>query len=128
MPRRIAPVLALLIPLPLAGCIALAAGAAAGYGAYEYQDGLYTVSVPGTLDAAIRATRAALDQSGAAITAHEREATQALFRIRTADQRNAEITLARGYSGDFTRVSIRFGLFGDKPRSQQLVARIKENL
>lgn len=110
------------------GCIAVAAGAAAGYGAYEYSGGVYTVSAPGTVDSTWRATVAALEQSGATIKARTREATRGLVRAVTPDGTNVEIELARNASGDFTRVSIRFGLFGDEARSRQLAAKIKENL
>jgi hypothetical protein len=113
---------------PQAGCLAVAAGAAAGYGAYEYADGVYTASVPATVDGAWRATIAALEQEHAVIKARTRERTGGQVRAVASDQTSIEIELARNPSGDFTRVSIRFGVFGDESRSRAMAARIKENL
>jgi hypothetical protein len=114
--------------LPLGGCVLAAAGAAAGYGAVEYQDGLYTTAVGATVDRTWRATLAALDQMGMSVKSKTKEATSATIRARTEDGTNVEIELARRTSGDFTRVSVRVGLFGDEGRSKAIVAKIKENL
>ena len=116
------------VGLPLAGCIAVAAGAAAGYGAYEYSNGAYTVSLPGSVDQVWRATMATLEEDGAKIRGKTRERTEAQVRAVTADEQEVEIALARNAAGDFTRVTIRFGLMGDEPRSRALAGRIKEHL
>lgn len=110
------------------GCVAAAAGAAAGYGVVEYQNGLYTVAVPATMDRAWRATLVAMDQLGAEVKGKSRETTSGFVRARLPDQTDIEITVGRGLSGDFTRLSIQVGLFGDEPRSKMIAARIREAL
>lgn len=115
-------------PVALAGCIAAAAGAAAGYGAVEFQNGVYTVSMHATLDPTWRATLSALSDLGAEIKGKTKDASAATIRARLPDQTDVEIDLGRGLSGDFTRVSIRIGLFGDEARSRTIAAKIKERL
>jgi hypothetical protein len=126
--RLVTPAFLMLSLLALSGCIAAAAGAAAGYGAVEFQNGTYTTSMPATLDPTWRATLTALEQMGASIQGKTRDATSATIRARLPDQTDTEITLGRGLSSDFTRVSIRVGLFGDEPRARAIAAGIRGSL
>ena len=112
--------------LPAGGCI-VAAGAAAGYGAYEYVNGEYTGVVGAPLDRAWRATLATLDQMGATVRSKARERAGGTIRASRTDGTSIQIELSI-QSGDFTRLTIRIGVLGDERASRALVAKIKENL
>lgn len=123
---RAALVLLAAMSLPLGGCIVAAAGAA-GYAGYEYANGEYIGVANATVDKTYHATIAALDQMKATVTGKTRSVTNAELRARDEGGTSFEITLSR-QSVDFTRITIRVGVFGDEARSKQIIAKIKENL
>jgi hypothetical protein len=61
---RCAPVLAVLLGLPLTGCVAVAAGAAAGYGAHKVVANESTRDYPADLTTTWNATLAAMREQG----------------------------------------------------------------
>jgi hypothetical protein len=111
-----------------AGCATSASAPANGYGVWEFTGSEYTGVTAATVDRTWKATLAALDQLGFKVAAKDREATSGLIRATAPDDTSVEIVLERRSSGDFTRVGVRFGVFGDEARSKALVAKIKENL
>jgi hypothetical protein len=109
------------------GCVAAAAGAAAGYGAFEYSAGEYVGVARGTLDTVWHASVAALEQRGATIRARVRERAEARLRATDKDGTSIQIDL-RIQSSEYTRVTVRVGVFGDEAASRAIVAKIKDNL
>jgi hypothetical protein len=120
--------LAALVPLAIlpAGCIVAAAGAAA-YGAHSYANGVYDGVAGATLDRTWRATLATLESMGLSITSKIKDGATARIVAQSADRTQIEVELARR-SGDFTRVSIRVGIFGDEAESRRILGNIKSRL
>src|SRR5690349_18953283 len=87
-----------------------AAGAAAGYGAWEYTNGEYIGVAGATLDRTWRATLEAVEAMGLTVTAKKREGMRAEVQALQPDRTNVEIVLTR-QSSDFTRVTVRVGVF-----------------
>jgi len=116
-----------LAALPLSGCIVAAAGAAAGYGANEYINGQATGVASAGLDRTWRATIAAIDQLKLNLKAKTKDSTTAEFSCTTFDGTGVTISLSRR-SGDFTAIIVKVGLFGDEPKSREIIAAIKGNL
>lgn len=110
-----------------AGCVAAGAGAAAGYGVFEYSAGEHVGVARGTLDKVWHASIAALEQRGATIKAKVRERTEARLRATDKDGSSIQIDL-RIQSSEYTRVTVRVGVFGDEAASRAIVAKIKDNL
>jgi hypothetical protein len=117
----------ILLPLPLSGCIAVAAGAAAGYGAYTYQEGRVSGTTGASLDRTYAAALAALQDSGLSIDEKLRTSHSASITAHTADRTEVTLDLAKRASS-MTRVDIRWGLMGDEKRSRQLLSAIKGRL
>jgi len=109
------------------GCVAVAAGAAAGYAGYEYSNGECVGVAAGTVDKLYRATLAAADQMQMTVKSKSRELNKASFTLRQPDGTAVDLWLSR-QSADFTRITVRVGTFGDEARSRQIIAKIKENL
>jgi hypothetical protein len=119
---------ALLVALPMAaGCVAVAAGAAAGYAGYEYTNGEVIGVVGANVGRTYQATVAALESQRMVIKARSRESTLAELTAVEEDGTDVDIVLTR-QSPDFTRITIRVGLFGDAARSRQILDLIKERL
>jgi len=120
-------VIVLGILIAVAGCANNAASPSSGYGVWEFTGTQYTGVAAATVDRTFRATLAALEQLGMSIDSRSKDGTSGLIRATAPDRTSVEIVLERR-SGDFTRISIRFGLLGDEARSKALVAKVKENL
>jgi uncharacterized lipoprotein len=108
------------------GCVA-AAGAAAGYGAWEYNNGEYVGVCGATFDRAWQATQEALAGMGMSITSAKRERLRGEVRAKLADGTGVEVDLSP-QSSDFTRLTVRVGVFGDEIASKRIVSKIKERL
>lgn len=112
----------------VSGCLApLAVGAAAGYGALTYANGDLNGVAHANVDRTWRATLVTADQLGLAIQEQRKEVTRANLRALQADRTEVRITLERR-SGDFTRINIRVGFFGDEIQSKAILEAIKKNL
>ncbi len=115
----------------MSGCLVpIAVGAAAGIGAMEYSEGALTATVPGRLGDQVwpAAMKLAADRHWR-ITSQEPGPNDALLRAEDEYAHQIEMTFTRQTSGDFTRVSVRIGTFGDESASRKIVddlrARIK---
>jgi hypothetical protein len=110
------------------GCVVpLAVGAAAGYGAYTYAHGDLDGLANAGVDRTWRATLAAMDQLELAVREQHKEATRARVRAVAADGAEVRVSLERR-SGDFTRINVRVGTFGDESRSRLIIDTIRQNL
>jgi hypothetical protein len=117
-----------ILTLPfLSGCIIAAAAGAAAYGGNAYANGSMDGVTNASLDKTWRATLAAITDMGLNITSKTRDGTSARIVALTTDRTQVEIELARR-SSDFTRVSIRVGIFGDEPESRRILSMIKARL
>ena len=119
----------MLLPLACtaAGCVAVAAGAAAGYAGYEYANGDCVGVTGGTVDKTYHATLAATEQLQMTVKSQTRAIDRASFSLRQADGTPVDIELTR-QNVDFTRITVRVGTLGDEARSRQIISKIKENL
>lgn len=129
MHRRAARVIAGLglVAASLAGAGCVAAGPGPGSGVFEFSAGEHVGVARGTLDKVWHASVAALQQRGATIKARVRERAEARLRATDKDGASIQIDL-RIQSSEYTRITVRVGVFGDEAASRAIVAKIKENL
>jgi hypothetical protein len=125
--RVVAALLAIAPVVTLTGCIALAAGAAAGAGAVAYVRGELDTSLNANLDAVDRAANRAGDELKFAKINESADALTRILTLRTADDKKIEIRLTRT-TDTLTRVRIRVGLLGDETLSRLLLEKIQANL
>ena len=123
---RITALVLLAAALGAGGCVA-AAGAAAGYGAWEYNNGEYVGVCGATFDRSWRATQDALTGMGMTVLSAKRERIRGEVRAKRPDGTAVTVELSP-QSSDFTRLTIRVGVFGDEVASRRIVAAIKERL
>jgi hypothetical protein len=109
-----------------AGCIVVAAGAAA-YGGHEYVNGTMDGIAGASLDRTWRATLATVQEMGLNITSKTKDGTSARIVAQTTERTQIEFDLTRR-SHDFTKVSIRVGIFGDEAESRRILNMIKAKL
>ena len=124
---RSAAALGLLTFTLASGCVAVAAGAAAGYAGVEYAAGECVGVAGATVDKTYHATLAAAEQLQMTLRSKNREATAARFTFRQPDGTFVDIGLGR-QNVDFTRITVRVGTFGDEARSRAIIKKIKENI
>ncbi len=114
------------IPI-LTGCVAVAAGAAAGAGAVAYVEGELQVTLPETYDRVVGATRSALKELEFTKISESKDALTGIFIYRTAADKKVTVTLNK--IGDkSTKVGIRVGLIGDQDLSHIILDKIKSHL
>jgi hypothetical protein len=118
--------LAPLVLAPLAGCVAVAAGAA-GYGAYAASDGRVSGTSGASLDRTYAAALAALQDMGLDITQKSRDSHSAHIEARTAGKTEVTLDLAKRSAG-MTRIDVRWGVLGDEAPSKRLISSIKARL
>ncbi|WP_018124791.1 DUF3568 family protein [Desulfovibrio oxyclinae] len=116
----------LLSAVAVTGCGAIIAGTAAATGTYVYVDGQakadYRASLGRTYDASLAACRSL----GMNITGQEIDGDSASI---SADYRGDTIWIRLSLEGDnFTQVSVRVGLLGDKVQSRRIHDSIAANL
>jgi hypothetical protein len=104
--RRIAPFVLAAVSLPLAGCVAVAAGAAAGYGAAQYVRNTDSRDYGASFDATWRAAVDAMRAQGYPVSAEAAAGTSG-GRIVSND---ADVAVGQ-WGSDRTRVTIRIGTF-----------------
>jgi hypothetical protein len=114
--------------LAAAGCVLpLAVGAAAGYGGYQYANSEMNVVVSAGVDRTWRATLAATETLHLSVKEQRKDSTTGYIRAWEYDNTEVRIVIQRR-SGEFTRVAVRVGLFGDEARSRAIIDTIRQNL
>lgn len=109
------------------GCLAVAAGAAAGAGTYAYVTGELSTLEEVKLDRAWSATQAAVKDLQFTVKEQAKDALQARLVAQQADKTDIKITLEA--QGDkVTKIRIRVGVFGDEATSRLIMDKIKSNL
>lgn len=112
----------------LPGCVVpLAAGAAAGYGTFEYVNGEMQYAVYAGVDKTVKAAAAVLKERGWNVTEYRHDATSGWFRCLTTDKTQVDIDV-KYRSSEFTKVSVRYGAFGDELESKRLIEQVKAKL
>lgn len=109
------------------GCLAVAAGAAAGAGTYAYMQGEMNTTMEAPLDRVWAATQRAVEQLQFDIESDAIDALQGRMTVRRADGTRIRIRLEQE-TGSLTDVSVRVGVFGDEARSRLILDKIRENL
>jgi hypothetical protein len=114
--------------LAAAGCLLpVAAGAAAGYSAYTYSNSELNAVASAGVDRTWRATLAAVETLQLSVKEQRKGVTSGSIRAWDHENTEIRITIERR-SGEFTRIAVRVGLFGDEARSHAIIDTIKENL
>lgn len=114
------------IPI-LTGCVAVAAGAAAGAGAVAYVEGELQVTLPNSYDRVVGATRSALKDLEFVKVSESKDALTGIFTYRTAADKKVTVTLNK-IDDKSTKVGIRIGLIGDQDLSHIILDKIKSRL
>lgn len=110
------------------GCLApVAIAGAAAYGGYEYSNGEMQYAVHANVDRVNRAVRAVIKERAWEIREQATDATTGFYRCMTQD--NTQVTIdVRRRSGDFTRVAVHYGVFGDEAESKKVIDQVKARL
>lgn len=124
--RWLAPYLAALLAT-LSGCVPLIVGAGAGVAGYHYIEGEMQYAVQATVDRAYKAVEAVIKDRGWEIKDVTREVTIATFRCQAPDKTPIQIEIKRR-SPDFSRVSIRYGTWGDEVQSRKFIDDVRVRL
>jgi hypothetical protein len=109
------------------GCLALAAGAAAGVGTYAYVKGELKSTFEAGLDQTWEATQKAVDDLQFTVKEKSKDALQAREVAREADGTDVKIAL-ESKSEKVTEVRVRVGVFGNESQSRLIMDRIKARL
>jgi hypothetical protein len=110
-----------------AGCVAVAAGAGLGVAGYEFSQGELQYSVYANVDKSRKATDDVIRQRGWEVKERTRDVTTAYFRCITKDGTQVKVDISRR-SPDFTRVAVRYGVFGDELESRKFIDEVKARL
>ena len=110
------------------GCALFLIGgaAAAGAGGYAYVNGELKETEGVTLDAAYKATLAAMSDMQFAVVTKPKDAATATITVRNAKDEKIVITLNK-QSATTTEVRVRVGTFGDENLSRQILDKIKSH-
>lgn len=109
------------------GCLAVAAGAAAGIGVYAYSNGELVDTENVSLDRAYVATQTAMKALEFRITDQAKDALNARVNADTSDKTGVRVKLTN--KGDTaTEFRVRVGVFGDEAKSRLIMDQIKKSL
>lgn len=111
----------------LAGCLAVAAGAAAGVGTYAYVKGEMTTREDASLERVWAATQSAIEDLQIRVKEDAKDALQARVVAEKADGTYVTIKL-EAEDENVTKISVRVGTFGDESESRLILDKIKERL
>lgn len=111
----------------VAGCVVPIVGAGLGVAGYEYTQGELEYSVYANVDKSRKAADAVIRNRGWEIKEQTRDVTTAYFRCITADGTQVKVDVSRR-SPDFTRVAVRYGVFGDETESRRFIEEVKARL
>lgn len=109
------------------GCLAVAAGAAAGGGTFAYMQGEMSTTFEAPIEKVWEATHRAVESLEFTIESDARDALQGRVNVRQADNTRIRISLER-QTDDLTDVRVRVGIFGDEAKSRLILDRIRSNL
>lgn len=110
------------------GCVVpIAVGAGVGVAGYEYTQGELEYSVYANVDKSRKAADAVIKNRGWEVKEQTRDVTTAYFRCITPDGTQVKIDVSRR-SPDFTRVAVRYGVFGDETESRKFIEEVKARL
>jgi len=110
----------------LQGCMLLAVGAGAA-GSVAYVRGDLEAVEAKKLDTVYDATKKALEQLELSISKDAKDAMSAEIIARDSQDKKITVKLAAA-TEDSTKLSIRFGVFGDETKSRMVYDKIKKNL
>ena len=110
----------------LQGCMLLAVGAGAA-GTVAYVRGDLEAVEAKKLDTVYDATKKALEQLELSISKDTKDAMSAEITARDSQDKKITVKLTAA-TEDSTKLSIRFGVFGDETKSRMIHDRIKKNL
>jgi hypothetical protein len=113
--------------LTLAGCGAVAAGAAAGAGAIAYIRGELEATEEAPIGAVVTATHSAIDDLEFRLLSADADAYSAKIRAETARGTDIGISLKR-VSDNVTEIHIRVGVFGDEDLSRLIHEKMRAHL
>lgn len=111
----------------LAGCLAVAAGAAAGAGTYAYVNGEMTTREDASLDRVWIAARGAVEDLQLITKDETKDELQAKISAERADGTSVTIKLD-SEGADVTKIGVRVGVFGDRSQSRVILDKIRERL
>jgi hypothetical protein len=124
---RFAVVAALAGLVPVAGgCLAAAVGGAA-VGTYAYIEGALSETLKAAPDKAADATVKAFETLKLTLVSKTASGLEGKVVGRTSDDRNVTVDIKSAGEG-ISKISIRFGTFGDETKSRTLMEEIKKNL
>ena len=122
----------LITPVYLSGCVALLA-AGAGAGTVSYLEGVYSENVAVGMHTAYRACLASVPAAGYTLTSKQKSAQQSYVTAATkttiglTHSTTIHITIDK-LTKNSSKISIRFGTFGDRKQSMALMQKIKAKL
>jgi enolase len=127
IPRLVLAAALLSSALAVSGCLALAAGAAAGAGTYAYVQGEMNTTFEAPLDRVWAATQAAMNDLEFPIGERSKDALAGELRANQADGTPVRVRLNR-VTDNTTEARVRVGMFGDEQVSRAVLERIRDNL
>jgi ABC-type sugar transport system substrate-binding protein len=109
------------------GCLAAAAGAAAGVGTYAYIQGDLDTTVQASFEDTWQAANQAASDLGLRVT--ERAKDEFAGRLVASQVEGGDVKIQIDPAGEeATRIRIRVGTFGDERKSLAILDRIRANL
>ncbi len=133
---RVAHFLIMALALANGGCLAAAIGgvaAAGGVAGYAYYKGGLAKDFNASLDTSWAAAKTSLQELGLPVVAEKREENGGSIDTRTGDGQNVRISFESlatkiPAEGPRTDISVRAGLFGDRPLNERILAQIATHL
>ena len=114
------------VTIGVSGCLLVAVGAGAA-GTVAYVKGDLEATLDAGMESAYAASLKALDQLQIVPTQRLKDSLSAEIIARTSDDTKITIKLTR-VEDKATKLSIRFGVFGDQEQSTTIYSHIKQNL
>ena len=110
------------------GCLVpIAVGAGMGVAGYEYNQGELEYSVYAGVDKSWKAATAVIKERGWEIKEQTKDATGAFLRCIAQDGTQIKVDISRR-TADFTRVAVRYGVWGDEGESKKFIEQVKARL
>jgi len=110
-----------------AGCIPVAVGAGMGVAGYQYNQGELEYSIYANVDKSRRAAGDVIKHNQWDVKEQHSDYTSAFYRCITKDGTQVKVDISRR-SPDFTRVAVRYGVFGDETESKRFIEQVKAQL
>lgn len=113
--------------LVASGCVPVVVGAGMGAAGYQYNQGELEYSLYAHVDKCRTAAAGVIKERGWDIKEQTRDVTTAYFRCITQDGTQVKIDISRR-SPDFSRVAVRYGIWGDEAESKKFIESVKARL